>query len=84
MLAQYQRVLRKSIFLPTLFFSHLCAVNLVGVVVYPLKRLPDGDGDDVRHDGHQQALDRQIADVVRKAADPIDLNKISKHSNQRD
>lgn len=58
--------------------SHLGAVDLVSVVVNPLERLSYGDGDDVRHDGHEKALDRKIPPVAGEAADAVNLHSQKK------
>lgn len=62
--------------------SRLRPVDLVGVVVDPLERLPDGDRDDVRHHRHQQALDREVAPIARQTSDAFDLSG-TKTSPQR-
>lgn len=61
----------------------LITVDLVLVLVHSGEGLPDGYGDDVRHDSHQEALNGQITAVGGEAANAVYLQKDKKNNNMK-
>ena len=64
--------------------ARLPPVDLVSVVVHSLKRLSDGDGDDVADDGHEEALDGKVPAIAREAAHTIHLQKAESQIPNKD